>query len=110
MNPETISDAEIEQEIQKKGLTAARITPQIIQNSIRHEVFQRIDGTTVTVCVLRLVNGFTVIGHSACVSEENFDAELGEKIARQKAFDKCWELFGFQLASEQTNFKLTEST
>lgn len=109
MSPETISDADIEREIQEKGLTAPRVTSQQINNAIEKEVYQCIEGTTVTVCVLRLVNGFTVIGHSACVSEENFDAELGEKIARQKAFDKCWELFGFQLASEQANFKLTKS-
>lgn len=115
MGPETvkakvtsISDTDIEQEIQDKGLTAPRITPQTIGNAIRGEAYQRVEGTTVTVCVLSLSNGFTVVGHSACVSKENFDVELGQKIAKQKAFDKCWELFGFQLASEQSGFKLTD--
>lgn len=102
-----ISDDAIEREIQEKGLTAPRITPQQIQEAILDETYQHIQGTTVTVCVLQLRNGFTVTGHSACVSMENFDVELGKKIARQKAFDKCWELFGFQLASELSGFKLT---
>ena len=52
-----------------------------------------------TVLVLR--NGFTVTGESACVSAENFDAELGRKSARQNAIDKCWPLFGFWLAARQ---------
>ena len=52
-----------------------------------------------TFCVLVLHNGYTVTGESACVSPENFDRELGQKIAREQAFDKCWPLFGFHLAS-----------
>ena len=51
-----------------------------------------------TFCVLVMKNGFTVIGHSACVSQENFDEALGRKIARQHAVDQCWSLFGFHLA------------
>ena len=43
-----------------------------------------------TFCVLVLKNGFTVTGESACASPENFDAELGRKIARQNAVNKIW--------------------
>ena len=50
-----------------------------------------------TFCVLVLRNGFTVTGESACVSPENFDAELGRKIARQSAISKVWPLLGFAL-------------
>lgn len=50
-----------------------------------------------TFCVLVLRNGFTVTGESACVSPENFDAEIGRKIARQNAMDKIWPLLGFAL-------------
>ena len=52
-----------------------------------------------TFCVLVLRSGYTVVGQSACVSPENFDAELGRKIARANAIDQCWPLFGFELAS-----------
>jgi len=52
---------------------------------------------TLTFCVLVLRNGFTVTGESACVSPENFDAELGRKIARQNAVDKAWPLMGYAL-------------
>lgn len=50
-----------------------------------------------TFCVLTLRNGFTVTGESACASPENFDAELGRKIARQNAVAKIWPLLGFRL-------------
>ena len=50
-----------------------------------------------TFCVLVLRNGFTVTGESACASPENFDAELGRKIARQNAVQKMWPLMGYAL-------------
>ena len=50
-----------------------------------------------TFCVLVLRNGFTVTGESACASPENFDAEIGRQIARQKAVDKIWPLMGYHL-------------
>jgi hypothetical protein len=50
-----------------------------------------------TFCVLVLKNGFTVTGESACASPENFDAEIGKKIARQNAEQKIWPLMGYEL-------------
>jgi hypothetical protein len=50
-----------------------------------------------TFCVLVLRNGFTVTGESACASSENFDAEIGRKIARQNAVAKIWPLEGYLL-------------
>lgn len=50
-----------------------------------------------TFCVLVLRNGFTVTGESACASPENFDAELGRKIARANAVNKVWPLMGYAL-------------
>jgi hypothetical protein len=53
-----------------------------------------------TFCVLVLQNGFTVTGESACASPENFDAEVGRKIARQNAVSKVWSLMGYELKSK----------
>jgi hypothetical protein len=50
-----------------------------------------------TICVLVLRNGFTVTGESACASPENFDAEIGRKIARANAVNKVWPLMGYAL-------------
>jgi hypothetical protein len=61
-----------------------------------------------TFCVLVLRNGFTVTGESACASPENFDEEIGRKIARQNAVAKIWPLMGYAL-KEQMFGKQNES-
>lgn len=50
-----------------------------------------------TFCVLVLRNGFTVTGESACASPDNFNAEIGERIARENAVSKIWPLMGYAL-------------
>lgn len=92
-----MSEQEIEQEIIDKDLNAMRITPEHIDQQIISEAYYVFPGTTVTVCCLTLVNGFNTVGHSACASPENFDAELGQKIARANARDKIWVLEGYLL-------------
>lgn len=53
-----------------------------------------------TICVLVLKNGFTVVGTAACVSAANFDEEKGREIARAKAVEQLWPLLGFRLADK----------
>ncbi len=53
--------------------------------------------STLTFCVLVLQNGFTVTGESACASPENFDADIGRKVARENAEQKIWMLEGYAL-------------
>lgn len=53
-----------------------------------------------TFCVLTLRNGFTVTGESACASLENFNAEIGRRIARENAVAKIWPLMGYELRSK----------
>ena len=50
-----------------------------------------------TFCVLTLRNGFTVTGESACASPENFNAEIGRRVAREHAVNKIWPLLGYAL-------------
>lgn len=103
----------IEAEIQAKGLTAPRVTPQLIEATIAEEYWftaaAALKGTPgesspslklLTICILVLFNGFTVTGESACASPENFDAELGRKIARANAVAKIWPLEGYRLKTK----------
>ena len=53
-----------------------------------------------TFCVLVLRNGFTVTGESACASPENFNAEIGRKIAYENAKQKIWPLEGYVLRNK----------
>lgn len=90
-------DKEIEKEIVEKGLTAPRITLDHVTACIVSEDYHVFEGTTFTVCLLTLVNGFQVSGESACASPENFDSEIGRKIARDNAVQKIWALEGYRL-------------
>lgn len=92
-----MSEAQIEQEIQEKGLNAPRLTPDHIDDTIAQWQYHIMQGTCLTICVLTLKNGFTVSGESACASPENFDAEVGEKIAFENAREKIWVLEGYLL-------------
>ena len=122
-----MNDQTIEQEIQDKGLTAPRITPADVDANIADEFyFTAMDGaksdgavcaddgdgtdenggepyprclSLLTFCVLVLRNGFAVTGESACASPENFNAEIGRKIARENAVEKVWPLMGYELRS-----------
>lgn len=91
------TEAEVEREIVKKGLTAPRVTPAAIEDAIVAEQYHVFPGTTLTVCCLTLRNGFTVTGESAAASPMNFDEELGRKIARDHARNKIWQLEGYLL-------------
>ena len=115
-----MSNQHIEQQIQAAGANKApRITPSDIEANISGEYYftaaQAVQATMgdqdeltrlagahsalrlLTFCVLVLRNGFTVTGESACASPENFNAEIGRKIARENAISKVWPLMGYAL-------------
>lgn len=92
-----MNETDIENEIRSKGLTAPRLTPASIDATIVAEDYHQFPGTRVTVCALTLRNGFTITGESSAVSQENFDAEIGRKIAREEARNKIWLLEGYLL-------------
>lgn len=112
-------DSAIEQEIQAKGLTAPRVTPEDVTANIRNvyfftakqgaeralnEEFQEpVDIASseelslLTICVIVTKSGFTAVGTSACASPENFDAGVGKKIAFENTKQQLWPLMGYEL-------------
>ncbi len=90
-------EAEIENEIQIKGLNAPRLSPAMIDAAILSEQYHVFPTTTMTVCALTLQNGYIVTGESAAASPANFDADLGRRIARDNARNKIWALEGYLL-------------
>lgn len=50
-----------------------------------------------SICILRLHNGWTVVGKSAPASAANFNAELGKKLAYEDCIRQIWPLMGFAL-------------
>ena len=53
-----------------------------------------------SICILVMKNGFSVIGKSAPASPENFNAELGRKLAYEDAIRQVWPLEGYALRSK----------
>lgn len=62
-----------------------------------------------SICILVMRNGFTVIGKSAPASPENFNAELGKKFAYEDAVRQLWPLMGYLLRQRFYDKKFRES-
>ncbi len=73
------------------------VTKEQIESRIKSAEYSIHAGSTLTICVLTLENGFTVVGKSACAHAGNFNKELGEKIAYDDAFKQIWALEGYLL-------------
>lgn len=123
-----MTDMTIEQEIQAKADKGPRVTPAALKDEIVSvHYFTAADGCSgacnmnvlqdgwvaplnlLTFCVLILRNGFTVHGVSACASPENFNEEIGRRIARENAEREIWPLLGFRLRDELARPVLTEA-
>lgn len=91
-----------------RGPTGARVSDAALEEHvIMSEYYHVVPETTLTICVLTLVNGFTVTGESACASPKNFDEVIGRTLARKMAKDKVWMLEGYVLRNslmKQTAF------
>jgi len=99
-----MNDQAIEQEVVAKGLTAPRVTKGQIDAMMERVQYVggRVGDTTSTVVHAFLDGDFLLAsGHSACVSPENFNADLGFSVAKDeaeaKARDQLWLLEGYVL-------------
>jgi hypothetical protein len=106
-----MNDNQAEKAIQLAGMTAPRILPEDINRLAGQLLFIIVQpaGTTSTFVHAYLpgTDGkkfYLATGHAACVSPENFNAQIGEGIAQSKAVvlakDKLWELEGYALFKE----------
>jgi len=91
--------SDTEQKIKERGLTSPRVTPEHIDSVIDKVEYHKLTDV-LTVCVITLMNGFTVTGESACASPENFDEEIGKHIAYEMAKGKVWLLEGYLLKGQ----------
>lgn len=77
---------------------APRVTKEMLDANIVKETFYQ--HGLLTICVLELANGFTVTGESACADPDNFDQDIGQRLARGQAESKVWPLMGYELKSK----------
>lgn len=78
-------------------MNAPRVTSQDVADSVIAESFTVLPSGRTTICELTMENGFTVRGESSVVCLDNFDAEIGKKVAREDAVSKIWPLLGYAL-------------
>lgn len=81
-------------------MTERFVTEEGMKAKIKDTRFVVIEGTTLTICILALENGFSVRGESACVDPAHFNQEKGEAKAYEDAFRKLWPLEGYLLAED----------
>jgi len=77
--------------------TENKVTVESIKARIESTSCIQVEDTTLTICIIKMVNGFTVTGESACADPANFDAQVGANIAFNNAFEKLWQLEGYLL-------------
>lgn len=81
---------------------AVAVAPRVSLDDIKAKVvgaeyFRAGPGGLLTLCVVTLVNGFTVVGEGACASPENFNEDVGRQFAFEAALRKVWSLEGYLL-------------
>lgn len=102
-SPDT-TDPAIERLIQSKGLNAPRLSPSDLKTNIVHSEIVKhtaVGGQVLRWAVITTKSGFAVTGRpSVAVSPENDDAEVGEKVASENAFQELWPLMGYALKEQ----------
>lgn len=91
-----MDEQQLERALASKAV-APRVTLGDVNGAIVRAEYWNPEGTTLTVCVLHLKNGFCVTGESASASPENYNKDIGESLAFDKAKDKIWALEGYAL-------------
>jgi len=79
------------------------ITQQHIEDSIKSKEFHLFRGTRHIVCCATMHCGYSVVGESACISQENFSIELGQKYAQEDAERKIGALLAYEQALKLTS-------
>lgn len=76
---------------------APRVTPEMIEAACRAVSFTLLPDLRTTIATVTMPNGYTVKGQSACLFGENFDAEIGQRVALEDAKRQMWPLLGYAL-------------
>lgn len=107
-----VTVAAIEENISTEMYFTTDVVALDIETGCRGNMLMAKDGgdfeslELMTVCVMVLANGFTIVGTSACADPSNFDAEIGRKIARQNCINQIWPLMGYELKSRLDRLEL----
>lgn len=85
-----------------------KITAATIEDQIKATEYYVWPGTTLTLALIKLENGFNVLGQSACIDPDKFDAETGRRLARKDALEQIWPLEAYLLVEAKYQEKQAE--
>lgn len=85
-------------------LQAGSVGPRVTEDALAKHI-SKVDyfvhpGSQLTICVITMLNGYTVTGESACADPANFKKDVGERFALESARNKIWPLLGYVLKEE----------
>lgn len=79
------------------------VTPALAESLIKSLDYHLVQGTTLMYCTLKLENGYTISGRSACLPTTEFNPQLGMKYSREDAVKNLMECLAFQANDMITN-------
>ena len=77
-----------------------KVTLENIIAKIVGETYTKLPSGKVMICELILENGFSVRGEAAVVDLANFDETIGQRISKEDAVRKIWQLEGYLLQEQ----------
>lgn len=86
----SLEETDRRSEAVRKGF---RITLQDLKDRV--DGFEYVIRNQLIVCIIRLDNGFYLVGKSAPVDPNNFDEEHGKELAYDDALRQAWPLLAF---------------
>ncbi len=96
-----MNEQEIEQEIQKAGLVAPRVSPEDLTANIvdtEYVKFVSKSGQVLRWAILTTQSGYSVVGKpSVSVSRENDNDQIGRQVAYDNSRNELWPLMGYAL-------------
>lgn len=67
-----------------------KVTLEQMEKRIKHTQYFWPENTSMTICIIILDSGFTVIGEAACADPRNFDMQIGIELSYKHAISKLW--------------------
>jgi hypothetical protein len=95
-----MNEQELENRIVELRLNGPRLSPNLIDSRIKGVTYTKLPNGKCCVCEMTLQNGFVVLGDASCVSPENYNDEIAQRVSYEKARDKIWELEGYLLQED----------
>jgi len=95
------SSLDVTENLASESATSSnRVSLQSIKDNIDEiEYVNSVVCPHMTIALVKMLNGFVVVGKSAPADPANFNPELGKKFAYEDCIRQLWQLEGYALCS-----------